>query len=45
MKVLIVDDSKVARMLIQRAFTRAGFDCEFIEAADGGSRGWAEEWS
>ncbi|MBU1862715.1 MAG: response regulator [Candidatus Omnitrophica bacterium] len=35
MKVLIVDDSKVMRGLIQRELKTAGYECDVIEAGDG----------
>lgn len=35
MKVLIVDDSKVMRMMVGKALTQAGFQCEITEANDG----------
>lgn len=34
-KVLIVDDSKVMRMVIKKGLTEAGFACDIVEAGDG----------
>jgi len=35
MKVLVVDDSKVMRLIVMRTLRQAGFACEVKEAADG----------
>lgn len=35
MKVLIVDDSKVMRMMVGKALQQAGYEVEIIEANDG----------
>ena len=35
MKVLVVDDSKVMRLIVMRTLRQAGFTCEVTEAADG----------
>ncbi len=35
MKVLIVDDSKVMRMMVGKALASAGYELEIIEANDG----------
>jgi two-component system chemotaxis response regulator CheY len=35
MRVLVADESRTMRTLVMRAVRQAGFDAEFIEAADG----------
>ncbi|HAD09576.1 MAG TPA: response regulator [Porticoccaceae bacterium] len=35
MKVLIVDDSAVMRLMVKKIVKAAGFDAEFVEAEDG----------
>ncbi|MBU1862712.1 MAG: response regulator [Candidatus Omnitrophica bacterium] len=35
MKILIVDDSKVMRKMIQKGLRQAGYECEVVEAGDG----------
>ncbi len=35
MKVLVVDDSKVMRLIVMRTLRQAGFACDVTEAVDG----------
>lgn len=35
MKVLVVDDSTTMRMIVKKMVKSAGFDADFVEAADG----------
>ncbi len=35
MNIMIVDDSKVMRVMIKRALATAGIECETVEAGDG----------